>query len=131
MTDANAVVLRMGLRDIPAGEQWFLITPGQTSARPAADPALSRAANSARRGPHPVHAVTAPGKSLPSPLQVARRGATCQNTVSFSHPSIQGDLALVEQVVACGDNCFGGDLYALRREQGRWRAYAFLPLWVT
>lgn len=131
VTDAGSVVRQVAARDVHPDEEWYMAAPGTATARRAADPALSRAANAVLRETGPVRPLLTSGRSLPGSLRSGRLGPDCQNAFALSYPSIQGDFAFVEEVNSCGSNCFGVNLYAFRRERGAWRVHAFLPLLVT
>ena len=62
-------------------------------------------------------------RPLPAGLQPKAPGG-CHGDLELSAPAISGDLAFVDTLHICGENCAGGMLYALRRERDGWRVIA-------
>ena len=93
-----------GARSRAAGQP----SPIRRCAAPPAPPAAPTARPCSARSERNLAGAFAP----------RRPGRRCHGTLVFSTPSIQGDVAFIEQVHFCDPLCFSGTLYALRRERG-------------
>jgi hypothetical protein len=51
--------------------------------------------------------------------------------LQLSVPAFAGDAAFVETAYACGTTCGNGNLYALRRREGRWEVVAVADTWIS
>jgi hypothetical protein len=62
-------------------------------------------------------------RPLPPGLQPRGPGG-CHGDLELSAPAVSGDLAFVEALHICGENCANGMIYALRREGDGWHVIA-------
>lgn len=67
---------------------------------------------------------TAPVALRPLPAGLQPRNGSCHGDIELSAPALNGDLAFVDTLDICGENCAGGMLYALRREDDGWHVIA-------
>jgi hypothetical protein len=66
--------------------------------------------------------------TAPMQLQDMNRGCS---PLQLSAPAFAGDAAFVETAYACGSTCGNGNLYALRRREGRWAVVAVADIWIS
>ena len=67
---------------------------------------------------------------LPAPL-LPHGQADCHGDLELAAPAVSGDLAFVDTLDICGENCAHGMLYALRREGDGWRVVAIAGTGIT
>jgi hypothetical protein len=111
--------------------QWVSIPYSPGALPPELRQRLGAAAARAQRDPNRLRIVRLDQAWVPAPLRSAPPATGCETAIAVSAPWVQGDIALVLTASACGPECGSGGLYALRRESGGWRPFAWLGLWIA
>jgi hypothetical protein len=94
--------------------------------------ALDRAKGDALYGPWQGRlAVAIDPADLPVPLAATAGAGGCHEVTRLHAPAFARDIAFISVDRLCEPWCGSGDIYALRRENGRWRVVAVAPTWMT
>jgi hypothetical protein len=93
---------------------------------------IDRAEDDAVYGPWQGRlAVAIDAADLPVPLAATAGTSPCRQSTRLHAPAFAGDIAFIAVDRLCEPWCGSGDIYALRREHGRWRVVATSATWMT
>jgi len=113
---------------VPLGERWLegvaRVDPEQARELDAA----ARSAIAAELAQTPSLAIDR--STVPPGLQARGALRRCSR-LTLTAPFVTGDIAFIETNYVCGGLCGNGWLYALRRQEGRWRLVAIAFTWIS